>query len=252
MTSIEKVDYDDLYEEVLSHYMGKNFPVDVKRVENYKTTKMEASTLDEYISFLIEGYINIELCSDLDNHLMDLLENKWFHQWPQVYWSYASRLLHGKGIRRSTKRATKVLLPMAKEGHPGAMHDIGCYYRLTNSRKEFNYELAICLWLESSKKGYLEASKSLNDDYDNTIAYRWLPEELKLFFLNELYMLYFRNNNNDPAEVVKNLNEQELKRFKGICNEGKKLQKVISERAFMRNTTRLAWNDEENPYKIDF
>ena len=72
MTSIEKVDYDDLYEEVLSHYMGKNFPVDVKRVENYKTTKMEASTLDEYISFLIEGYINIELCSDLDNHLMDL------------------------------------------------------------------------------------------------------------------------------------------------------------------------------------
>lgn len=43
------------------------------------------------------------------------------------------------------------------------MHDMGCYYRLSNSRKEFNYELAICLWLESSKKGYLEASKNLNE-----------------------------------------------------------------------------------------
>ena len=252
MTNIEKVDYDALYEEVVGHYLGKDFYADVKGLEKYKTTQMEAETLDEYIGLLSEGYINVELSEDFDSYLMELLENEWFYRWPLVHWSYASRLLHGKGIRASKKRAVSILLPMAKAGQPGAMYDIGYCYHYNGYTLERNYERAVCLWLESSKKGYRKASRQLNEEYDNQFFYKELPDELKMFVLYELFMLYIKDYDNDPKKAMESFNERELKRFKKIFNEGKRLQKTVSEKAFMRNMTKIAWDDKDNPYRIDF
>ena len=252
MANIEKVDYDALYEEVVGHYLGQDFYADVKGLERYKTKSMKAETLDEYIGFLSEGYINVELPEELDRYLMELLGNEWFYQWPLVYWTFASRLLHGKGIRASKKKAISILLPMAKQGQPGAMYDIGCCYHYSGYILKRNYERAICLWLESSKKGYLEASNQLNTQYNIQMFYKGLPDELKMFVLSELYMIYLRKFNGDPKNVLQNLNETEIKRFKKICNEGKRLQKVVSEKTFMRNMTQIAWDEKDNPYRIEF
>ena len=144
-----------------------------------------------------------------------------------------------------------MLLPMAKNGQPGAMYDIGyCYYG--SYTFERNYGRAICLWLESSKKGYREAENQLNAQYNIQVFYKDLPDELKMFVLSELYMIYLRQFDSDPKNVIQNLDETELKRFKKICNEGKRLQKKVTEKIFMRNMTKIAWDDKDNPYRIDF
>ena len=126
----------------------------------------------------------------LNTYWLELLENEWFLRWPLVRWSYASRLLHGAGCRTNKKKALKHLLPLVKEGCPGALYDIGFCHRYSGSL-ELNYERGICLWIESSKRGYYTAWEELYKEFDLKL-YKELGDELRLFFLYEVYDILFQ------------------------------------------------------------
>jgi hypothetical protein len=46
------------------------------------------------------------------------------------------------------------------------------------------------------------------------------------------------------------LDEKAQKELRKICYEHRRLRKVVIHKAVFRNSGRLCWNDEENPYNI--
>ena len=244
------LDYDTLYNELLKHYLGiEHYPITLSS-EAYNTSEVTATTLDEYLMYLSKGYINITLDSEYDRYLMELLEDDWFFRWPLVRWTYASRILNGKGYRKSTKRALKLLEPLVKEGCPGAIFDIGFCYRYNEGLK-FNYERAICFWIEASKRGYSIAQEYLYNEYEIN-EYKKLGDELKLYFLYEVFIHYPKIKGATWDNYAEKLADKETAQLKKIFNEGKKLEKVVSQKALFRSFTHLFWSKEEDPYKIDF
>ncbi len=244
------VDYREIYDKVFSHYLGEQYFSFTEQTEEYKTEKKEVNTLDEYIWLLSRGYINVELHSDLSKHLMELLEDDWFFQWPLVRWTYASRLLYGTGHRKVVKRAVEILIPLVKEGCPGAMFDIGFCHRLSEGL-ELNYEKTICLWIESSKMGYRKAWESLYIDYI-TGQYKNLIDELKFFFLYELFIRFPENKGCTWEDFEKHLSEKDIEVLAKIYREGKRLDKIVSKNFRSYSTASLFWDEENNPYKIKF
>lgn len=244
------VDLDTLYDELLRHHLGPQYYPIAEVSDFYKADKIKASTLDEYLISLIRGYINVELPEDLNKYLIELFEDDWFFRWPLVHWSHASRTLHGIGRRKSVKRAVEVLLPMAKAGNPGALFDMGFCHRYSGGL-EINYDRGICLWIEASKRGYHKAWEELYREYE-VKEYRKLGDELKLFFLFEIYSHFLENRDIALAECSDKLDEQDRMVLKKIYNEGKRLEKTVCEKAKMRSMTALFWDINEGPYKIDF
>ena len=159
------VDFDSIYNELLKYHLGSEYYPIADNSDFYKTTKISASTLDEYLMSLIRGYINIELPEDLNKHLMEVLEDDWFLKWPLVQWAYWSRTLYGIGRRKNVKQSAKNLIPMAKAGNPGALFDIGYCHRYSGGL-EINYDRGICLWIEASKRGYRKAWEELYREYE--------------------------------------------------------------------------------------
>ena len=90
---MKPVNYDALYDELLREYLGSEYYSAIKKKVEYITTPVTASTIDEYIMLLRKGYINVEIREEVNKHLMELFEDDWFHQWPLVRWTYASRIL---------------------------------------------------------------------------------------------------------------------------------------------------------------
>lgn len=250
MTIKYPVDYHSIYDKVFSHYLGTEYYPFIEQTEEYKTEKKNVGTLDEYLWLLSRRYINVELHSDLNKHLMELLEDDWFFQWPLVRWTYASRLLYGTGHRKNVRRAVEILTPLVKEGYPGAMFDIGFCHHFSEGL-ELDYEKSICLWIESSKRGYRVAWRNLYSNYE-TGQYKNLNDELKFFFLYELFIHFPEGNGCTWDDCEKHLSKKEIEVLVKIYREGKRLDKIISKNFRSYSTASLFWDEEDNPYKIKF
>lgn len=250
MASYFPTDYEALYNDLSKHYLGPDYYPITKGTEQYNLSPKEATTLDEYMYLLVNGHINVTLRKGLDTYWMELLENEWFHKSPLVRWSYATRLFHGTGCRASKKRAIMNLLPLAKEGCPGALCDIG-FCHIVSDGLELNYERAICLWIESNRRGYLKAWDKLYREYEMN-TYKDLCDELRLFFLYEVYTGFLRSKDATPQDYLQKFDEKESKNLRRIFKEGRKLQKQVSEKTILRLSAELFWSDEDNPYGIDF
>ncbi len=229
MTSYNFVNYESLYEEFLEKYLGTEYKIDERE---YKITKLEATTIDEYISLLNDGYINVEIRENLKKYLVELIEDEWFQQYPMLRWAYATKLLHGDGCEQDVDRAVDILYPLSTEGYPGAMSDMAeCYCYGVNVEK--SYERAICLWIEASKKGYYGARDKLMFEYEMK-HYKNLSDEMRLFFIYELFVASVKEKGIDDQNSkidVSGLGEEEQKKIKRLYNEGNKLQKAIYEKA---------------------
>lgn len=244
------VDFDSIYDEILKHHLGPQYYPIEDNLDFYKTDKIETYTLDTYLMSLIRGYINVELSVDLDKHWMELLEDDWFLKWPLVQWSYWSRTLYGVGRRKNIKQSVKNLIPMAKSGNPAALFDIGFCHRFSGIL-EHDYSKAICLWIEASKRGYHKAWENLYNEYVIN-QYHQLNDELKLFFLFEIYSHFLENRDISLEECSKKITEEDMTNLRKIYNEGKRLEKTVSKKAQLRSMTALFWDEEDSPYKIDF
>ena len=229
MTSCNFVNYESLYEEFLEKYLGTEYKIDERE---YKITKLEATTIDEYISLLNDGYINVEIRENLKKYLVELIEDEWFQQYPMLRWAYATRLLNGDGCKQNINRAIDILYPLSTEGYPGAMCNMAdCYCYGTGVER--SYERAIFLWIEASKKGHHESLCKLNLEYEIK-RYKNLSDEMRLFFIYELFVASVKEKGIDVQNSkidISGLGEEEQKKVKRIYNEGKKLQKAIYEKA---------------------
>ena len=140
------VTYKNLFDDTVKYYFGDEFCLPIDSCANVNTTTIEATALDEYLVYLINGYINVTLVERLEKYFLELIKDKWFHQWPLVRWAYATRLLYNpKTSGKNIKRAVDILLPLAEEGYPCAVGDLAYCYRY-GIGVERSYEKAICLW----------------------------------------------------------------------------------------------------------
>ena len=74
-----------------------------------------------------------------------------------------------------------------------------------------------------------------------------------MFFVYEILMLYLESKNATKENYTEKLNSEEMEEFNKIVKRGKRLEKVVSDRALMRSSAAgLIWDKDENPYKIDF
>ena len=239
---------EEQWREAEERYIKEHYP-ELCKFEKDRCTPQQAGTLDEYLMLLINGFINVSLRDGLDKHLMELLEDEWFHQWPLVHWAYASRLLYKAKSERANKRAVELLYPMAEAGCPGALYDIGyCYMNAKGLEK--SYRKAMYYWLLASELGYLEAQDKIKQEGYGS-EYKNLPEELQLLFLYQIINFILKDNNADEDTVVDKLDVKERERLKKLCNRVKKLEKIVSKNKLLRDTGSLFWSDEENPYKVE-
>lgn len=259
MRSHEMLDDDVLCDELLKHYLEPEYYLATKRPLVCVTTKKMATTLDEYIKLLTEGYINIDIREELLKYLDELLENKWFHQWPLTYWLHTHRTFNRKTAvdykkkqpNESVDAEIKILDALARNGWPGAMADIGrCSVvgRIPGKR----YEECICMWIYAYRKGYMTAGAYLFAQL-NTREYKQLCDELKLFVLEGATAWYLDDNNATQMNYKETLSGWPLERTRALLNQSKRVRECVSGRTFMRNTAgRLFWREGESPYEINY
>lgn len=249
MVDIDYSNYDAAYRESQERYIEENYPTCIE-FKDYNSSPQGAHTLDEYLVYLIKGYINVEIKEALEKHLMELLEDEWFYQWPLVHWAYASRLLYGVGTRKRVKPAVELLLPMAESECPCAMYDIGYCY-INGLTVEQSYGKAMYYFTKASSKGYLPAQRELRSQYLRN-DYKNLPIELKYDFLCEVKNLFVNARGGYDSFKYDSLDEEDKKKYKKLCREAERLEKPVKEKIRLRESASLFWNDEENPYKTNF
>lgn len=246
------IDYSYVFNDTIKYYLGDEFRLPLENCDEVNTTAIEATTMDEYLVYLIKGYINVTLEERLEKYLVELIKDEWFHQWPLVRWAYASRILnHKRSSERDLERARSILFPLAQEGYPNAMCDIAyCYCYSVGLER--SYERAVCLWIEATKKGYRDAKESLKLEYSLSRS-KELPEELRFFLLHRI-LLIFIEEHNIPVENssidISELPLEILKELKKIYSEYKRLYKWVGEKAYLRHCGQLCWDSEDNPYSI--
>lgn len=257
MKTCKPIDYETLCDELMKHYLSPEYYLATKTPIKIVTTTITATTIDEYIKLLSEGYINVEIREELDKYINELLENEWFHQWPLVHWAYASRSYHRKtqvdykNKKENIDKEIKILETLAKEGWPGAMADIGVHYQCGNN-SENNYEQCICLWIYTSRKGYSFSGRCLYSEYI-TGKYEQLCEELQMFVLEEIAKWLLEKNDATLDDYTDKLDKWDLEKYKKVCKTVEKLKKLVSERIFMRDTVgNLFWPNGDSPYEIKY
>lgn len=259
MVTCKPIDYDVLCDELLKHYLSPEYYQATKAQIKYVVSKVTATTIDEYIRLLIEGYINVEVREELDKYIDELLENKWFHQWPLVQLEYVLRSIHRKqeiNCKKNIKRDVnidceiEILEALSIDGWPNAMTEIGAYNYIYKRQSEHSYERFVCLCVFSSRKGFLSAGGRL---YSVILSgeYETLPEELQLLVLKEASSWLLINKGATLEDYEEKLEKYDLEEYKKMCRKVEKLQKTVSERFFMRETAgRLFWSDGGSPYDI--
>ena len=246
------IDYYYIFGETLSHYFEDewHFPLDSQI--KVKTDKIEADTLDEYLVYLIEGYINVTLEERLEKYLVELIKEKRFHHWAPIRWAYASRILHNeKSSDDDINLAVSILFPLAREGYPNALCDIASCYCYGNGL-ERSYERAICLWVIASRKGCRKANEYLQLEYELSRS-KELNNEMRLFLVNRMLWFFIEEHGirvENSVIITDNLPAGIEKSLRKIYNEHKKLCKFVLEKAYLRNFGKLCWEDEDNPYSI--
>lgn len=69
MVTCKPIDYDVLCDELLKHYLSPEYYQATKAQIKYVVSKVTATTIDEYIRLLSEGYINVEVREELDKYI---------------------------------------------------------------------------------------------------------------------------------------------------------------------------------------
>ena len=246
------IGYDSLLSEMMNHYFEDEHRLAWKRELDIKTQLIKTTAIDDYLVHLIEGYINVTIEERLEKYLMELIKDDWFHQWPSIRWAYATRLLYSdKATEDEINLALSILLPLSKNGHPGAMCDIGyCYcYGLGVER---SYERAMCLWITSSLKGYSKANEFLVVESELTRS-KSLTDEIS-FFLADRVFCAFIEEYKVPVEnktfILDSYSKAIQQRGKELFHKYQKLLKAVNNKTLLRHTGELCWGKSENPYSI--
>jgi hypothetical protein len=252
-----KIDYLYIFNDTIKYYLGDRFHLPYESRDKVIRDIIEpATTIDEYIVSLIEGYMNAEVEERLERYIIEVIKEECFHKWPLVRWAYATRLLYNqKASKKDIKRAVEFLQLLSEEGYPCAIGDLAYCYRYGEG-VERSYEKAICLWVMASRKGYKKAHDFLKSEYELSCS-KELPEELRLLLVNRILWLFIGEHNIPVAHYVTysviypdGLSEKVAKSLNKIYNEHKKLCKVVQDKAYMRHCGQLCWSSEENPYNI--
>ena len=248
MTDEKTLVCDAEYLEAEKRYIEEQYP-HLSYLDKDKRTFIKTTTLDEYLYLLMNGFVNVELRSELEKYLMELLEDEWFYQWPFVYWAYASRLLYKAKSDRAKKRAVALLLPLAEAKCPGALYDIGYCY-MHGEGLEYSYSKAIHNWVLASQLGYLNAQESLLSEYRSASDYKKLPIECNLEFHYEVINLILKKNNADEFTIDTKLSDKECKKLRKFAKETRHLEEQVSKQSQLQEIGKFFWgDDEENPYK---
>ena len=256
MATTKPIDYDALYDELMRVCLGPEYYSAMENPTEFIAAPITAATLDEYLMLLRKGYINVDIRSELDKHLKELLEDDWFLQWPAVRCIYAEKLLtvtiFDKEWKTKQERATKILDPLAKEGWPSAMAHIACNWFHDSKLGPKNPNRGICLLLEASRKGHRGAQAYLTWEYQSN-HYKVYCEEIQMFLIYEAMMAILASKGATKETYGEKLTEEELAEFNRMENQGKRIEAVVTERAFLRTTTAdFFWPKDEEPYEIDF
>lgn len=248
---IEENTFDYEIEEAKAHekYLEERDPHFLRLLQD-KHTIQRAETLDEYIDFLIHGFINVELRTGLEKYLMELLEDEWFHQWPLVHWAYVTSLIHNAKSDRARKRAVEFLHPLVEAKCPGALHDMGYCYRHALGL-EYSYEKAIHYWIMASQLGYINSQEELIIEYRYGSNYKSLPDELRLQFHHEVMKLILKENDADEYNIPRKFNKKERAEFTKFCKETKRLEEHIQKQQRLQDIGEFFWGEDENPYKTN-
>lgn len=244
--------YKTLFNDTMTYYFGKEHSFSYENDIEVNTAANEATALDEYLVYLINGYINVTLVERLEKYFLELIKDKWFHQWPLVRWAYATRLIYNtKTSEKNIKRAVEILLPLAEEGYPCAVGDLAYCYRY-GLGVELSYEKAVCLWFLASGNGYGKARECLKMEYESSCS-KELPEELRLFLVNRVLWMFIEDHSLSVVDSIvchEGLSEYATKALNRLCNENKRLCKAVKEKSYLRHCGQLCWSDEDNPYSI--
>lgn len=220
--------------------------------EKYNNGNAYSETIDEYLMYLVNGYINARIRPDVDMHLMELLEDDWFYRWPLIHWCYASRLLRGTGCRKNVKRAVEILLPMAKKGCVPALYDIGCCY-MNGWQLDLSPVRALCCWTIASNMGYHEARKAVGLVYEGKIRQRYdmLPIQYQHLFLLEVAEYIIDEYGVDEANVYSERMTPYRKMLLDVQKELKRVDKALEKQMPMIVASNLFGDAIENPYKVE-
>lgn len=256
MATTKPIDYDALYDELMGACLGPEYYSALGNPIEFIATPITATTLDEYLMLLRKGYINVQLRTELNKHLKELLEDDWLLQWPAVRCLYAEKLSEVKVFsetwKKNKKRAVEIQDPLAKEGWPSAMAHIGCYWLSDSELGPRNPNRGICLLLEASKKGHQGAQCFLSWEYSSG-HYKKYCEEIQMFLIYEAMMAVLANKGATKENYGEKLTEEELAEFNRMKNQGKKIEAIVTERAYLRTTSAdFFWPKDEGPYEIDF
>lgn len=247
MSDMDLMDYQKEYEEYLREKEPLYFGF-----KNYSSEIQGSGTIDGYLMLLIKGYINAGTRSDLDKHIMDVLEDEWFWQWPLVRWAYASRLLYGIGCRKKVKKAVELLLPLCQKGYPGAVFDIGCCY-MNGWGMEKSYAKAIDCWTKASIGGYEKAQEQLLLEFytGEHGDYKDLPLRVRVDYLNEAVRMVLKSHNATIDTICDKLSNKQRQQLARACREILRSENKLPKQTYLRDAASLFWDDDENPYKID-
>ena len=132
------------------------------------------------------------------------------------------------------------------------MAHIGCCWLSDSELGPRNPNRGICLMLEASKKGHRGAQCFLSWEY-NSDHYKKYCEEIQMFLIYEAMMAVLVNKGATKENYGEKLTEVELVEFNRMKNQGKKIEAVVTERAYLRTTSAdFFWPKDEGPYEIDF
>lgn len=260
MTNYMPIDYEGLLDELLEHYLEPEYYLATKAPAKCVVDQTIATTLDEYIMLLSEGYINAELCEELDPYLDALLENVWFHQWPLVRLVYVERALKRKSEidwKKKKPRDENIdyeleqLSLLAKDGWPNAIAEVAVNPYCSKTPEDSG-ECYICMWIYASRKGYRRARGYL---YSLTVhnEYKKFREELQLFILEEATSWFLEYCQTTEADYKKTLLGDLLTKANRLCKTRDKLRAQVSQKTQLRETAgKLFWSKEESPYEIKY
>ncbi len=163
-------------------------------LEHYNYEERTPTTINQCIDDLVHGYADANVYTELGKSLMEVLEDRFFHQWPLIRYKYASMLFHGyyngpsyqdNYIEGDEELAIELLLPMAEEGLATAQYDLGFRFHIYEEEREQNL-----IWmLKASKQGYYRAQRYIDNVFDKGL-YKDLSDEVRKAFLLELTRIH--------------------------------------------------------------
>ena len=98
---------------------------------------------------------------------------------------------------------------------------------------------------------YYKAWEELYREYQISVS-KQLNDELRLIFLYEVFTGLLRSRDATRENYTQKCNKKEQEEIKRIFNEGKRLQKRVTEKSILRFAAALFFEDADNPYNIDY